>query len=130
MKQVREPKKTKERLSNPYRLRLPIPVVEQYENLAQQSNKSMSFVLRQVLTEKSKKVCIQRDDTELKTLMAQRIRLLSNTGNNINQIAKHLNTLKNRNELSAESAIHYLRILETIEFRLYCILGKEQKNAR
>lgn len=102
-------------------LRLPNDVRAKYEQLAAEANISISSLLRQMLSGKQR-VTIRGVDAETRAERARLMRALGNAGNNLNQIARHLNILAKKGELDYGQAIHFLRIIDTIEARLSIFL--------
>lgn len=103
-----------ENLSKPYALRLPIEVAERYENIAASAGTKISTVMRNVLTN-GKDVVITQPDPKRQGDRARVMRILGNAGNNLNQIARHLNILSKQGDLRYSEAVHYLYLLENIE---------------
>ena len=103
-----------ENLSKPYALRLPIEVAERYENLATAAGTKISTVMRNVLTD-GKDVVITQPDPKRQEDRARVMRILGNAGNNLNQIARHLNILSKQGDLRYSEVVHYLYLLENIE---------------
>lgn len=107
-------KEKKDKLSKPYKLRIPVQLEETLLKTAQECNMTISAVLRECLLNSRPvfkaaiPVTVQKDRLEA-------IRLISKSSNNLNQIARHLNSLALRNQLSFSESIHFLRILDTIE---------------
>lgn len=105
-----------ENLSKPYALRLPIEVAERYEKIAAAAGTKISTVMRNVLTD-GKDVVITQPDPKRQEDRARVMRILGNAGNNLNQIARHLNILSKQGDLRYSEAVHYLYLLENIEAR-------------
>ena len=101
-------------LSKPYRLRLPEDVAERYEHIAKTADMTISAVLRKVLAE-DKEIVITQPDPKRQEDRARVMRILGNAGNNLNQIARHLNILSKQGDLRYSEAVHYLYLLENIE---------------
>ena len=107
----------KEKLSSPYQVRLPRDTENLMRKIAEDSGKPISFIIRDCLQSSRPvfrgrvPVAVQRD-----RLLA--LRYLQKSSNNLNQIARHLNTLPLKHELSYENTIHYLKILDTIEAQM------------
>lgn len=114
-------KEKKENLSKPYKLRLPANLERNFLDLSQNTNMTMSAVLRRALSE-SKPVFKAAIPVSLQEERVQAIRLLRKSSNNLNQIARHLNTLALKNELNYAKSIHYLRILDTIEAQQHILV--------
>lgn len=110
--------KKREPLSSPYRLRLPMSVLSKYENLAKNTGSNVSEVLRTALTDKADKITIRSQDPRVKKHQARIIRMMANAGNNLNQIARHLNTLHLRGELTFYTVKSSLLTLENIQEEL------------
>lgn len=108
----------KEKLSKQYKVSLPSYLEQRFRELSISSGKSMSFVLRECLA-KSKPVFREAMPVCLQKERLRALRIMANAGNNLNQVARHLNTLNLKNELNYDDAIHYLRLLDTIEARLH-----------
>lgn len=105
-------------LQNRVTLRLPQEVLAKYTVTAQKSDKTLSDVIRQALL----KTNLKFNDKLTAKDRLEAIRLISKSSNNLNQIAKQLNSLALRNQLNYEESIHYLRILDTIEAQQHCFL--------
>lgn len=111
----------KENLSKQYKVSLPASLEKQFLEIAKGSNMALSAVLRKALLE-SKPVFKAAVPVSLQEERVQAIRLLRKSSNNLNQIARHLNTLALRNELNYAKSIHYLRILDTIEAQQHILV--------
>lgn len=103
-------------LSKPYAVRLPQAVADRYESIASESNISMSELLRGLFCD-DRNITIQQRDPLAKERLAQIMRMHGNAGNNINQIARHLNVLAKKDQMTYQTAIHYLRLLDRIELQ-------------
>lgn len=112
----------KERLSKPYKLRLPIEFETNVLKLSKESGKTISSVLRECLLS-SHPVIRSRTPVALQQDRLTALRLLQKSSNNINQVARSLNTLNLKNELTYEQSLHYLHLLDTIEARMNICLG-------
>lgn len=102
-------------------LRLPNDIRARYEKIAADANISISSLLRQMLSGK-KRITIHSVDADARAERARLLRAMGNAGNNLNQIARHLNILAKKGELDYGRAIHFLCILDTIEARLNLFL--------
>ena len=85
-----------------------------YENLATAAGTKISTVMRNVLTD-GKDVVITQPDPKRQEDRARVMRILGNAGNNLNQIARHLNILSKQGDLRYSEVVHYLYLLENIE---------------
>lgn len=101
-------------------MRLPEELIEKMDAKAKVCGITFSELVRQSL--QKSKVIIWDELTRQDRL--EIIRLLSKNGNNLNQIAHQLNTLALCEELTYDNAIHFLRILETIEFQQHVFLER------
>ena len=116
----------KERLSDPYQLRLPRDVESQLRMIAKSCGKPMTAVMRECLVN-AKPVFRARTPIAVQKDRTRALRYIYKAGNNLNQIAKSLNTLNAKDQLDYQSSIKYLYLLDTIEAQLSIIL--EQFNA-
>lgn len=112
----------KEQLSNRYTVNLPLEFAERMQTLSKKTGKSMSAILRTCLQE-TKPVFRGRTPIALQQDRLTALRLLQKSSNNINQVARSLNTLNLKNELTYEQSLHYLHLLDTIEARMNICLG-------
>lgn len=107
----------KEKLSSPYQVRLPRDTENLMRKIAEDSGKPISFIIRNCL-QSSRPVFRGRVPVAVQRDRLTALRYLQKSSNNLNQIARHLNTLNLKHELSYENTIHYLKILDTIEAQM------------
>lgn len=99
-------------------LRLSDELQEKYAAIADQTGNTLSEVIRQVLLESNPQFI---DKLAIEDRL-RIIRLISKSSNNLNQIARQLNSLALYNQLHYDQCIHYLRILDTIEAQQHIFL--------
>lgn len=105
------------KLSSSLKVRLAPEQVSELQALAEASGENLSKVIRRLLTEAKPVFRARLPDSQQKD-RKQALHLYAKTSNNMNQIARHLNTLNLQNKLEPHEFMHYLRILDTIEFSL------------
>lgn len=108
-------------LSKPYSVRLPVDVAGRFEDAARQANVRVSDILRAALSGRGE-VVIHERDSESKARRAKLMRMLGNAGNNLNQIAKHLNVIAKKRDVELDDVLGGFSILANIEGELALIL--------
>lgn len=108
-------------LSKPYSVRLPVDVASKFEDAAQQANVRVSDILRAALSGLGE-VVIHEHDSESKKRRAKLMRMLGNAGNNLNQIARHLNTIAKKRDVELDDVLGGFNLLANIEAELALIL--------
>lgn len=108
-------------LSKPYSVRLPVDVASKFEDAAQQANVRVSDILRAALSGRGE-VVIHEHDGESKKQRAKLMRMLGNAGNNLNQIARHLNTIAKKRDVELDDVLGGFNLLADIEAELALIL--------
>ena len=108
-------------LSKPYSVRLPVDVASKFEDAAQQANVRVSDILRAALSGGGE-VVIHEHDSESKERRAKLMRMLGNAGNNLNQIARHLNTIAKKRDVEFDDVLGGFNLLANIEAELALIL--------
>lgn len=103
--------------SDPYKVRFSLDTEDRLKSLASETGKTMSAVIRECL-QNSRPVFRGRVPAAVQQDRLTALRYLQKSSNNLNQIARHLNTLNLKRELSYENTIHYLKILDTIEAQM------------
>lgn len=84
----------------------------------------MSDVLRTALAETQPVF----KDKSFSDMQKQMIFLMNKSSNNLNQVARGINTLLKSRILSEQRYDHYLRLLDTIEFQLHFIIDNFDDN--
>jgi predicted transcriptional regulator len=108
-------------LSKPYSVRLPIELAEKYEEIARETGVSPSLILRGLLEDKNPTFKVREPKSTAED-RAKVIFHLNKNGNNLNQIAKVLNSLLKAGTFDEDEYRKYIQLLDKIDLKMELLM--------